>query len=273
MIASSLTAVLAATLAATLAAAPADLPLPSPLPPWELGVAAGGGWDSNPLADVAPSGSGFASARAWVGRRFDLAEADELRLQLHYDGLRYQAASAVDLDRPELGLEWDHFFGERAVLRVIGRGALRFQGDPARSGSDASGRAILRLTLGPVGLRLGLGGFYRDARDAAFAGGSGRVDAGLDVGLWRRASAVAVYAFEAGSDFATAGAGTMGSGRQGRGLSALGTLLTRHTLSADLFQALPGGLFVQGGYAYSVERGAGVSTDAHLVLAEVGWRR
>jgi hypothetical protein len=265
-------AALAAVVSASVAASTGELPLPlEPIPRWELGAAAGGGWDSNPLAEASPSGSGFASARAWVGRRFDLSDSDELRLQLHYDGLRYDAASAADLDRPELGLEWDHFFGDQLLLRVIGRGALRYQGDPARDGSDTSARVLLRIPLGEVvGLRGGLGGFYRDARDAAFAGGSGRADVGVDVGLWRRASAVAGYAFELGTDFSST---TMGSGGKGRGMSGLGALMTRHSLSADLFQGLPGGLFLQGGYGYSLERGPGLSAEAHLVMLELGWRR
>lgn len=269
-----ISAALVVLLTASVAAGPGDVPiLSAALPRWELGAAAGGGWDSNPLAGSSPSGSGFATARAWVGRRFELSDADDLRLQVHYDGLRYDAASDADLDRPELGLEWDHFFGERVLLRTVARGALRFQGDSARDGSDASGRALLRIGLGElVGLRLGLGGFYRDAQDPAFAGGSGRLDAGVDLGLWRDASAVAGYAFEVGTDFGST-PGSMGSRGGGRGLAILGSVMTRHALSADLLQALPGGFFVQGGYAYSVERGAGLSADAHLVLAELGWRR
>lgn len=255
-------------------ATPGELPMPSAaLPRWDVGAAAGGGWDSNPLAAPSPRGSGFGTARAWVGRRFEPSDADELRLQVHYDGLRYDAASDLDLDRPELGLEWDHFLGERIVLRVVGRGAMRFQGDSARSGSDASARALLRILVGGlVGLRLGIGGFYRDAQDPSFGGGSGRLDGGVDLGLWRHASAVAAYAFEVGTGFATT-SGSMGSRGRGRGMSVLGSTTTRHTASADLLQALPGGLFVQGGYAYTLERGAGVSADAHLLLAEVGWRR
>ncbi len=265
---------LAAVLSAALTAGSGDLsPLLEPLPKWEVGTAVGGGWDSNPLAAETPAGSGFGSARAWVARRFELSDSDELRLQLHYDGLRYDTASAGDLDRPELGLEWDHGFGASVLLRVAARGALRFQGDPARDGSDGSGRAMLRIGLGErVGLRFGLGGFYRDARDPAYGGGSGRLDAGVDVALWRRASVVTGYAFEVGTDIVTAQAGGMGTYGQGR-RGGLGATLTRHAVSADVLQALPGGFFVQGGYGYSVERGAGVSADAHLVNLEVGWRR
>jgi hypothetical protein len=265
----------AAVLAATLAAGSADLPLLlEPVPRWELGTAVGGGWDTNPLAETSPSGSGFATARAWVGRRFDLSEADELRVQLHYDGLRYDTASDANLDRPELGVEWDHAFGERLLLRLSGRGGLRYQGDSARDGSDASGRALLRLGLGErFGVRLGLGGFYRDARDPAYGGGSGRVDAGVDVALWRRATAVAGYAFEIGTDIVTADSGGWGARGQGRGGGGLGATMTRHAVSADVLQGLPGGFFVQAGYGYSLERGQGFSADAHLVSAEVGWRR
>jgi hypothetical protein len=265
---------LAAVLSATLSAGPADLPpILEPLPRWEVGSAVGGGWDTNPLAETSPSGSGFATARAWVGRRFDLSEADELRLQLHYDGLRYAAAADANLDRPELGVEWDHAFGERLLLRLSGRGALRYQGDSARDGSDGTARAMLRIGLGErFGLRLGVGGFYRDARDSAYGGGSGRVDASVDVALWRRATAVAGYTFELGTDFVTSSSGTPGARGQGQG-GGLGATMTRHALSADLLQALPGGFFVQGGYGYSLERGQGFSADAHLVMAEVGWRR
>lgn len=263
---------LAAALAATLAAGAPDVPLLlEPVPRWELGTAVGGGWDSNPLADLSPSGSGFATARAWVGRRFDLSEQDELRLQLHYDGLRYERASDANLDRPELGVEWDHAFGERLLLRLSGRGALRYQGDSARDGSDAGGRALLRIGLGErLGLRLGAGGFYRDARDPAFGGGSTRLDAGVDVALWRGATAVAGYAFEAGTEIATE-TGTMG-GRGGRG-GGLGATITRNAVSVDVLQALPRGFFVQAGYGYSLERGPGYSVDGHLVSAELGWRR
>jgi hypothetical protein len=273
MIPTALTAVLLATLSAA-PAAPAPLPLLlEAAPRWELGTAVGGGFDTNPLALASPSGSGFATARAWAGRRFDLSESDELRLQLHYDGLRYDSASDANLDRPELGVEWDHAFGERLLLRVAGRGALRYQGDAARDGSDASLRALLRFGLGEsVGLRLGLGGFYRDARDPAYGGGSGRVDLGVDVALWRRASAVAGYSFEMGTDLVTSDAGGWNAGG-GRGGAGLGATATRHALSADLLQAFPGGFFVQGGYAYSLERGAGLSADAHLVMLEAGWRR
>lgn len=272
MIATTLAAALAASLSAA-PAAPADLPLlHEPVPRWELGTAVGGGWDSNPLAETTPAGSGFATARAWVGRRFDLSEADELRLQLHYDGLRYDTAADANLDRPELGVEWDHAFGERLLLRLSGRGALRYQGDSARDGSDGGGRALLRIGLGErFGLRFGLGGFYRDARDPAYGGGSGRVDVSVDAALWRNATAVAGYTFEVGTDFMT-DTGTLGARGQGRA-GGLGATLTRHALSADVLQALPGGFFVQGGYGYSVERGQGFESDAHLVMAEVGWRR
>lgn len=269
MIPTAVAAVLSATLSATPGAAPADLPLLlEPMPRWELGTAVGGGWDSNPLADSSPSGSGLATARAWVARRFDLSESDELRLQLHYDGLRYEMASEADLDRPELGVEWDHGFSERLLLRLVVRGALRYQGDSARDGSDGSARALLRVGLGErFGLRFGLGGFYRDARDPAFGGGSGRFDTGVDVSLWRRASAVAGYSFEMGTDIVTADSGMRGRGR------GLGATLQRHAVFADLMQSLPGGFFVQGGYGYSIERGAGLYAESHLVTAEVGWRR
>lgn len=269
----ALAALASAALSAAVAAGPADLsPLLDAPPPWELGASLGGGWDTNPLAETSPSGSAFGSARAWVGRRFDLSESDELRLQLHYDGRRYDTARDVDLDRPELGLEWDHAFGERTLLRLAGRGALRYQGDAARDGSDASLRAALRIAMGERwGLRLGLGGFYRDARDyASYGGGSGRVDGGVDVALWRRASLVAGYALEVGTDIVTADSGGMGSRAQGRGL---GATMQLHVLSADVLQALPGGFFVQAGYGYALLRGAGFSAESHLVTAEVGWRR
>lgn len=269
----ALAALVTAVLSATVAAGPPELsPLLEPPPRWELGASLGGGWDTNPLAETSPAGSAFGSARAWVGRRFDLSESDELRLQLHYDGRRYDAASDVNLDRPELGLEWDHAFGERTLLRLAGRGALRYQGDAARDGSDASLRAAVRVGLGErFGLRLGLGGFYRDARDyASYGGGSGRVDAGVDVALWRRASLVAGYAFEVGTDIVTTDSGGMGARAQGRGL---GSTMQLHVLSADVLQALPGGFFVQAGYGYALMRSAGFSADSHLVSAEVGWRR
>lgn len=262
---------LAAVLSAALSAGPTER---SPLldaPRWELGTAAGAGFDSNPLAEASPSGSAFATVRAWVGRRFDLSGSDELRLQLHYDGLRYDRAAAADLDRPELGVEWDHALGERLLLRLVGRGALRYQGDSARDGSDAGARALLRVGLGERwGVRLGLGGFYRDARDAAYGGGSGRVDAAVDVAVWRRASLVAGYAFETGTDLVTSDAAGRGARATGRGL---GATLQRHALSADLLQALPAGFFVQGGYGYAVERGAGLYAESHLVNVELGWRR
>jgi hypothetical protein len=269
----ALAALVTAALSTAVAAGPSELsPLLEPPPRWELGASLGGGWDTNPLTETSPTGSAFGAGRAWVGRRFDVSESDELRLQLHYDGRRYDTASAIDLDRPELGLEWDHAFGERTLLRLAGRGALRYQGDAARDGSDASLRAALRVGVGERwGLRLGVGGFYRDARDyASYGGGSGRADAGVDVALWRRASLVGGYAFEMGTDIVTAGSGGMGSRGQGRGV---GATMSLHLLSADVLQALPGGFFVQAGYGYALVRAAGFSADSHIVSAEVGWRR
>ncbi len=266
----------AASLLVVLSASPADLPLElEPIPSWELGTAVGGGWDSNPLGAPSAAGSSFGSARAWVARRFELSATDELRLELRYDGVRFDSAGDADLDRPELGLEWDHAFGERLLFRALARGAVRVQGDPARSGWDANGRALLRIALAePVGLRLGLGWFHREADDAAYGGSSGRADAGVDVALWRRASAVAGYALEVGSDTVSSTSGTW-SGRRmgGSGPAGLGTLVVRHTLSVDVLQALPGGFFLQGGYGYGVERGAGTSVEGHTVLLDVGWRR
>jgi hypothetical protein len=267
-------AVLALALSAAVSAEPELPPILEPLPAWELGTSVGGGWDSNPLAARSSSGSAFATARASVARRFDLSDSDELRVQLHYDGLRYDTASDADLDRPELALEWDHAFGERWLLRLSGRGGLRFQGDSARDGSDVSARALVRRSLGERwGLRLGLGGFYRDARDPAYGGGSGRLDVGADVALWSRASLVGGYAFEMGTDIVTADSGGWGARASGRGPSGLGATLQRHAVSADLLQGFAGGFFVQGGYAYALERGAGVSAEAHIVDVAVGWRR
>ncbi len=270
----------ASLLAAALHAGPAELPLPfEPIPRWEMGTAAGGGWDSNPLGDAASSSSGFATARAWVTRRFELGGADDLRLQLHYDGVRYAAASPADLDRPELGVEWDHFFGEKLLLRVAARGALRDQGDSARSGWDASARALLRVSTGEVvGLRFGLGWYDREARDASYGGSSGRVDVGFDLALWRGASAIAGYGLELGTDLVsstTSGTGRRGgAGTAGGGSAAgLGETALRQVVAVDVLQSLRGGFFLQGGYGYSAERGTGTWAEAHTALFEVGWRR
>lgn len=265
-------AALPAMMAAVLSTTPGDLPLLEPLPRWELGAAVGGGWDSNPLAATDPAGSGFGSARAWVGRRFELSGSDDLRLELHYDAVRYGAAPAADLDRPELTLGWDHAFGDTVLLRVASRAALRFQGDAARSGWDASGRASLRFALADrVGLRLGLGAFHREADDSAYGGSSGRGDVGVDLGLWRGASAVAGWALEVGAVESFSSSSGRMSGRTGP--AGIGAAVFRQTLSADLLQDLGGGLFLEGGYGYWVERAAGTSADAHTVLLEAGWRR
>lgn len=272
------------TLAAALAAGPQTFPLDLDAPsPWELGVAAGGGWDSNPIAASAPVSSGFGTARAWIARRFEASSADDVWLQLRYDGARYDSTPEVDLDRPELSLEWAHAFGERITTLVAGRGALRLQGEDARSGWDASARALVRARLlERIGLRLGAAFIHREADDAVFTSSVGRADGGVDVTLWKGASATARYTLDVGTDavYSTTASGGFGGGYRGGmggGGGMYGTASSSrrvvHGAAADVLQVLPGGLFLQAGYGLGVERDAGVSYVTHSVLAEVGWRR
>lgn len=281
---------LAAALSTAAGGSPLDL---GPPPSWELGVAAGGGWESNALGASAPVASGFGGARAWVARRFEVSDGDEVWLQLHYDGARYDSTPEVDLDRPELGLEWFHAFGARVTGRVIARAALRFQGDSARDGWDAGGRATLRFRLTDfLGLRSGAGFVHRETRDPAYGASSGQGELGLDAALWRDASAVVRYTLDAGTDtYYQAPAGGWGGGGMGWAAAAYGpgaggggggmgagagtaraTTLVAHGLSVDVLQGLPASFFVQAGYGLALERVAGASYVAHSVLAEVGWR-
>ena len=250
--------------------------LVEPASPWELGTALGGGWASNPLALTVPVGSEFGAARVWLARALGASGADSLWLQLRYDGTRFSTLPDADLDRVEGSLEWGHRFGKPFTLRVVGAGALRVTGDPARSGWDAGARAVGRLRLFTwLALRLGGGYVRREATDPAYSDSTGWLDAGLDFPLWRKASGVARYTLEAGTDWLSATTGTGGGWRGGAGAMDGSRPLSRVAQggSAGLRQDLWRGLFLQAGYGVSLVTTTGTSPVEHHAVGEVGWNR
>lgn len=248
-----------------------------PPPPWELGVAAGGGWDSNPLASIEPADAAFVAARAWLARELRASEDDLFWLQLRYDGTRFDTLSDADLDRFEGSLEWGHRFPGGHAVRAIAFGALREAGGAGRSGWDAGGRLVGRLRLGArVGLRAGGGYVRREASDPAFSASTGRLEGGVDADLWRGASALVRYALDFGTDTVVVASGGGGGGWGGGGGmmgSAESVRQVTQGISADLRQDLPGGFFLQAGYGVSFVQVEGTSLVEHQAIGELGWSR
>jgi len=270
---------------------------------FDLAVATGGGFDSNlsrASGAAAVRGATFGTGRAAAGAALLLSEEDELALDAAWEGALFGGRQA-DLSEhgPSLSLGWLHAFGPRVTLRLTGIGALRLASDPARAGWDAAAAASLRVRLlDRLALRLSGTAHRRDAREDAYGGDGLRARGALEVDLWARSWLTLAYGADFGQDTfyaappatapaVTAAAFGPGSG-QGAGpgsgggtpTGAFGTPLVAfrddrvaHILSADLTQPLPGGFFLQAGYAFTAARGKLQSYDAHAVTAEVGWRR
>lgn len=264
---------------------------------YDLAVASGGGYDSNlsrASGPAAVTGATFGTGRAAAGAALLLSEDDELSLETAWEGTLFGGRQA-DLSEhsPSLSFGWLHAFGPRWMLRLSALGDLRLTTDPARAGWDAAATASLRVRLlERLALRLSGTAHRRDARDDAYGGDGLRARAALEVDLWARSWLTLAYAADFGQDTfyrpttttptATAAYGP-GAGQGSGGGSpsgAFGTPLVAyrddrvaHLLSADLTQPLPGGFFLQAGYAFTAVRGRLQSYDAHAVTAEVGWRR
>lgn len=245
---------------------------PPPGVPVYAGVATGGGYDST-LARLpgGSSGSGagsplqgssFATARLWLGYAAEPLAGGEAALEIGYRGTFHRPALAdLTEHRPWLSAGWLHPLGEDLALRFSGFGAWRATGDPARSGWDAGGNAALRWRPARwLALRISGGFTHRDASDPAYAWDSVRAGAGAELGLWRGAFAVLSWALDGGRDTFHEGEVAVSGERLG------------HTLSLELNQDLPAGLFLSAGYAFAAVQGELRRYQAQAAFAEVGWR-
>lgn len=237
--------------------------------PVYAGAATGWGYDSS-LARLpggsSGSGSGsllqgssFATARLWLGYAARAA-GGEAALEIGYRGTYHRPALAdLTEHRPWIAAAWVQPLGEDLSLRLSGFGAWRATGDPALDGWDAGGNAALRWRpAGWLALRLGGGFAHRDASAPARARDSVRAGAGAELDLWRGALAAVSWALDGGRDVFRQGATASSGERQG------------HTLSLELTQDLPAGLFLSAGYAFASVQGE-QRYQAHAAFAEVGW--
>lgn len=296
-------ALAAAALAASLASAPPDLPPVEAVPepgPYTASVAAGAGWDSN-LARQPGGGQGpTAGVLAWraaAGRFFAPGEAGALLVEASWSGEQSPDGSAPSEQRPGAALTFAHPLGERLTLRAGLSAEWLGSEDPLRRGPGGGASLSLALRLAPaLTLRAGLSGYRTEAEDAAWSIHRTRLRAAASLAPWRGAELVLGYAWQAGVETAYVpaaaapvsasgygagyGGGTGTGAGSGTGSSwatsayqAVRSPATAHVLSVDAEQALPGGLFVAGGWSWTrgTTTAAGGWTGSTLQV-ELGWR-
>jgi len=274
----------AALLALTLVAGPGGAAADT----W-LGVAAGGGWESNlnlGVADAPEVSASFATGHAHAGGSLDLASWAEAGLELAWDGVAIPEYSELGSNRPSATVDLAVDLGRRARLRLAGESGLRLAADPARRGWDAGGSATLRLLLlRPLTLRASDGYLSRQAGDPAYAGQTVRGRAGLDLRLGGALTVSGAWTVEVGDTTVSTSLTTFerlgGQGRRpGDTTTALGSALVFQSVPTTLHGALLGlslrlgaGLRVEARLRRTWLEGDGLSGAATTAGAELAWSR